>query len=133
MIILGIHDGHNSGASIFKNGKMLVAISEEKITRNKNEYGYPEHSVKKCLESTNIRNDQIDFVAVSTKYLPPKYFLVKRNTTFKIEDYLKEQKEYWYQKIYENKKILYTSLFKDKLIPKKIFYMIRSFLKMKMM
>ena len=105
MIILGIHDGHNSGASIFKNGKMLVAISEEKVTRNKNEYGYPEHSVKKCLEFTNIRNDQINFVAVSTKYLPPKYFLVKRNTTFKIEDYLKEQKEYWYQKIYENKKI----------------------------
>ena len=121
MIILGIHDGHNCGASIFKNGKMLIAISEEKITRNKNEYGYPEQSVKKCLEYTNIKNNRIDFVAVSTKYLPPKYFLVKRNTTFKIEDYLKEQNEYWYQKIYKNKKISYTNVFKNKLIAKKKF------------
>jgi carbamoyltransferase len=129
MIILGIHDGHNSGASIFKDGIMLVAISEEKLTRNKNEYGYPEYSVKKCLEFTNIKNNQIDFVAVSTKYLPPKYFLVKRNTTFKIEDYLKEQKKYWYQKIYENKKVLYTSLFKDKLISKKNFLYDNKFFK----
>ena len=42
MIILGIHDGHNCGASLFKNGTLLIAISEERITRNKNEYGYPE-------------------------------------------------------------------------------------------
>ena len=53
MIILGIHDGHNCGASLFKNGALLIAISEEKITRNKNEYGYPEKSINKCLEFTN--------------------------------------------------------------------------------
>jgi len=121
LIILGIHDGHNCGASLFKNGKMLIAISEEKLTRNKNEYGYPEQSVKKCLEFYNIKRNQIDFVAVSTKYLPPKYFLVKRNTTFKIEDYLKEQNQYWYQKIYNKKKVSYTSIFKNKLISKKKF------------
>mgnify|MGYP001298148411 FL=1 len=121
MIILGIHDGHNCGASIFKNGKMLIAISEEKLTRNKNEYGYPEQSVNKCLEFCNIKQNQIDFVAVSTKYLPPKYFLVKRNTTFKIEDYLKEQNQYWYEKIYNKKKVSYTSIFKNKLISKKKF------------
>ena len=100
---------------------MLIAISEEKLTRNKNEYGYPEQSVKKCLEFYNIKRNQIDFVAVSTKYLPPKYFLVKRNTTFKIEDYLKEQNQYWYQKIYNKKKVSYTSIFKNKLISKKKF------------
>jgi len=121
LIILGIHDGHNCGASIFKNGKMLIAISEEKLTRNKNEYGYPEQSVNKCLEFCNIKQNQIDFVAVSTKYLPPKYFLVKRNTTFKIEDYLKEQNQYWYEKIYNKKKVSYTSIFKNKLISKKKF------------
>ena len=100
---------------------MLIAISEEKLTRNKNEYGYPEQSVKKCLEFCNIKQNEIDFVAVSTKYLPPKYFLVKRNTTFKIEDYLKEQNHYWYEKIYNKKKVSYTSIFKNKLISKKKF------------
>lgn len=28
VIVLGIHDGHNSGAAIVKNGKVLAAISE---------------------------------------------------------------------------------------------------------
>ena len=35
LIILGIHDGHNCGASLFRDGKMLIAISEEKISRKK--------------------------------------------------------------------------------------------------
>ena len=115
MIILGIHDGHNCGASLFKNGALLIAISEEKITRNKNEYGYPEKSINKCLEFTKIKKKQINCVAVSTKYLPPKYFLVKRNTTFKIEDYLKEQNNYWFPKFYKNRKVSYLSIFKDKI------------------
>ena len=61
----------------YLNGKILISISEEKITRKKNEYGFPENAVKKCLKFTNIKNTQIDYVVVSTKFLPPKYFLVK--------------------------------------------------------
>ena len=80
MIILGIHDGHNSGASIFVDGKLIFAISEEILTRKKNEYGFPEKSITACLRYSNINKNKIDFVAVSTKYLPPKYFMVKRNT-----------------------------------------------------
>lgn len=129
MIILGIHDGHNCGASLFKNGALMIAISEEKITRNKNEYGYPEKSISKCLKFANIKKEQIDYVAVSTKYLPPKYFLVKRNTTFKIEDYLKEQNNYWFPKIYKNKKISYLSVFKNKIISSKKFLYDKKFFK----
>jgi carbamoyltransferase len=129
MIILGIHDGHNCGASLFKNGELMIAISEEKITRNKNEYGYPEKSISKCLKFANIKKEQIDYVAVSTKYLPPKYFLVKRNTTFKIEDYLKEQNNYWFPKIYKNKKISYLSVFKNKIINSKKFLYDKKFFK----
>ena len=35
MYILGINDGHNSGASIFLNGKLICAISEERLSRKK--------------------------------------------------------------------------------------------------
>ena len=98
MFTLGIHDGHNSGACIFHYGKLIFSISEERITRKKNEYGYPINSIKKCLDKANIKPSEINNVAVSTKYLPPKYFLVKRNTTFKINDYMKEQNDYWYPK-----------------------------------
>ena len=118
MFTLGIHDGHNSGACIFHYGKLIFSISEERITRKKNEYGYPINSIKKCLYKANIKPSEINNVAVSTKYLPPKYFLVKRNTTFKINDYMKEQNDYWYPKIYLKKNIEYLKVFKNKIINK---------------
>ena len=35
MIILGIHDGHNSGATIIKDGEILASVLEERLTRKK--------------------------------------------------------------------------------------------------
>ena len=108
MILIGIHDGHNSGCAIFKNNKLICALSEEWITRNKNEYGFPANAINYCPKFSKVKKNQ---VAVSTKKLPPKYFLVKRNTTFKLEDYFKKQYTYWYKKILELKNInsLYVS------------------------
>lgn len=123
MIILGIHDGHNSGASLFKDGKLLSALSEEKISRKKNEYGFPIKSINSILKHNNISKSQIDSIAVSTKNLPPKYYLVKRNTSFSLHDYIKEQNDYWYKKIYENKNVKYLDVFKKKILgKKKLFY-----------
>ena len=116
MIILGIHDGHNCGCSIFIDGNNLCTLSEEKVTRNKNEYGFPRSSINEALKYLNLKKEDIDFVAVSTKYLPPKYFYVKRNTTFNISDYFKEQNEYWYPTLYKNKKVKYLKVFKKKII-----------------
>jgi carbamoyltransferase len=123
MNLLSIHDGHNCGVSIFINGKLICSLSEERITRNKNEYGFPFHSINRSLKYANLKRNEISQVAVSTKKLPPKYFLVKRNTTFNNEDYFKEQNEYWYKKIYENKKIKYLNVFKNKrIIKSKLYY-----------
>ena len=36
---LGIHDGHNGGATILQDGQIKYSISEERLTR-KNECGY---------------------------------------------------------------------------------------------
>ena len=118
MIVLGIHDGHNCGSALFKDGNLICVLSEERVTRNKNEYGFPIHAINYCLKYANLKKNQIDQISVSTKKLPPKYFLVKRNTSFKIEDYYKEQNEYWYKKIYENKKVKYLDIFKNKKIKK---------------
>ena len=119
MIILGIHDGHNSGVSLFIDGELKFAITEERISRKKNEYGFPYHAIKYCFKKNNLKNNDIDKIAVSTLNLPPKYFAVKRNTNFLISDYIKEQEEYWYPKIYENKKIKYLDVFKNKILKKK--------------
>ena len=66
LIILGIHDGQNCSA-LFRDGKMLIAISRKNL--RKNEYGYPGKSINKCLKFLNIKTSQIDLVVVSTKFL----------------------------------------------------------------
>jgi hypothetical protein len=44
----------------------------------------------------------------------PIYILARHYINFSMNDYLLEQKKYWYPKIYLNKKISYLKLFKKK-------------------
>jgi carbamoyltransferase len=113
-VVLGIHDGHHSNASIFVDNKLVAAFAEERLTRKKSEYGYPEESIKHCLKVASLTKSDIDIVALSSIDLPPKYHIVKRSTTFSIEDFWKEQTLYWYPKIYQNKKPSYLEIFNDK-------------------
>ena len=63
MYILGIHDGHNCGASLILNGKVLFSICEERLSRNKNEVGYPTESINRILFlSDNLLYDQYDII-----------------------------------------------------------------------
>ncbi|MDC0080543.1 hypothetical protein OAJ28_01505, partial [Flavobacteriaceae bacterium] len=57
---------------------------------------------------------EIDRVAMATATLPPAYFYTSRNSTFTIKDYWKEQREYWYPKLYEGKDPKYTDIFKHR-------------------
>ena len=53
MIILGVNDGHNSSACLIINGKLKCAIAEERLSREKNHFGYPKKSIdfniKRCF------------------------------------------------------------------------------------
>ena len=51
MIILGINFMfHDSSACILKDGELLVALEEERFTRNKHDVVFPHHSVQECLK-----------------------------------------------------------------------------------
>lgn len=113
MIILGIHDGHNASAALLVDGKLVSAVAEERLSREKHHYGFPHHAIKAILKDTNITIEQIDRVAMATRTLPPVYFRTRRNSTFTVEDYWKEQREYWYPKLYRNEHPSYTTLFQN--------------------
>ena len=49
MIILGINDSHDASACIVKNGKLIVAIAEERIQRVKGTAGFPIGAINECL------------------------------------------------------------------------------------
>ncbi|MFH1455591.1 MAG: carbamoyltransferase C-terminal domain-containing protein [archaeon] len=65
MIVLGITDGHDAGAAIIKNGKIIAAINEERIVRKKLYTGLPKESIKSVLKLTKIEHGQIDKVAIA--------------------------------------------------------------------
>ena len=53
-IILGIHVGHDSGASLIQDGKILAAISEERIRNLKHYSGTPAKSILEVLNLSLI-------------------------------------------------------------------------------
>ena len=58
--VLGISRGHNAGACLLKDGEIVFAIEEERLTRQKYDGG-PASSILKVLEYT----DRIDYMFVS--------------------------------------------------------------------
>jgi len=77
IIVLGITDGHNAGACLLRNGKIEYAISEERISRIKNEAGYPKLAIEKILELSNVKVEEIHTVALAGKFSHEKNFYSK--------------------------------------------------------
>jgi len=113
MNILGINEGHMSSASLIKNGQLIAAVCEERFTRNKNEQGYPENAINYCLNEGQISKDDIDLVATATLELPSIFESTKRYSSFSIDDYVRENNEYWKPKLLEGKEVNYFELFKQ--------------------
>ena len=51
MYILSICDGHNASVALSKNGEVVFAISEERLTREKNYFGWPAVSLAHINEN----------------------------------------------------------------------------------
>ncbi|NOT59548.1 MAG: hypothetical protein HOP19_04900 [Acidobacteria bacterium] len=65
MLVLGISDSHNSAAALYENGKLVAALSEERLRREKNWAGFPEQSVHECLRVAGRRLEDIDFASIA--------------------------------------------------------------------
>jgi len=66
MYVLGIWDGHDCGAAIIEKDEIKVAVNEERFTRRKLEVGFPENSIKCCLESLDLKPKDISNIAITT-------------------------------------------------------------------
>ncbi|MEE9449698.1 MAG: carbamoyltransferase N-terminal domain-containing protein, partial [Ignavibacteriaceae bacterium] len=64
MYILGISAFyHDSAACIVKNGEIIAAAQEERFTRKKHDFRFPEHAINFCLDFANISSKEIEIVA----------------------------------------------------------------------
>ncbi len=66
MIVLGISDSHNSSAALYEDGRVVAAISEERLRRVKNWTGFPEQAIRECLRIAGRRLEEVDKFAVAT-------------------------------------------------------------------
>jgi len=64
MIVLGVNFGHDSSVTIIRDGKVVFAIEEEKISRIKQDFGWPSLSIKEGLMQTALTHEDIDVVAI---------------------------------------------------------------------
>ncbi len=77
MIILGINASHNATACLLIDGKIVYCVSEERISRIKNQYGLPTRAVRDILKLNQIKSSQVDMVVFG--YNDPKV-----NTEFSL-------------------------------------------------
>ena len=64
MITLGFNYSqmHDSSACIARDGELLFAVAEERISRIKHDAGFPHHAIRACLDFAKVRPDQLDFI-----------------------------------------------------------------------
>ena len=76
MNILGIHDGHNASVALFQGDLVTYAFSEERLSRRKNEGGFPDRALDRVpVEANLIPRDiaRVLFTSNATKSHTPEY------------------------------------------------------------
>src|SRR3989338_2211955 len=67
MNILGIHDGHNATVALFQNDRITHVLSEERLSRKKNEGGFPKLALNRILQESALDPSQVTKVIFTTK------------------------------------------------------------------
>jgi len=64
MITLGINYSqmHDSSACLVRDGELLFAVAEERISRAKHDARFPQHAIRACLDFARIEAKQLDEV-----------------------------------------------------------------------
>ena len=66
MYVLGINAYHgDASAAIIHDGKLVAAVEEERFNRVKHCAGFPEQSIRYCLDAAGIRLEDLDHIGIS--------------------------------------------------------------------
>ena len=79
---LGIASSHESSACLYRDGRLVAAISEERLSRVKCDgYRLPQRAIDAVLAMGGIGRGDVDHIALIYSFLPEKY--VARETWYK--------------------------------------------------
>ena len=99
MYILGIHDGHNCGATLTRDAEVLASISEERLTRRKNDVGYPHNAIEEVLRIGGVNPDQLAGVVIASLFMHKEEYLRRVEDWYRVgrkeqEEEMRKPKEY---------------------------------------
>ena len=60
---------HDSAAALVIDGEIVAAAQEERFTRKKHDFNFPQHAIDYCLEHADLQPEQLDFVGFYDKPL----------------------------------------------------------------
>src|SRR5713226_8012649 len=75
MLTLGINYSqmHDSSACIVRDGELLFAVAEERISRLKHDAGFPKNGIRACLDFAKVRAEQLDEVCFGWQTAGPVF------------------------------------------------------------
>jgi len=68
-VVLGIHDGHNASAALLRDGRIELALQEERLTRVKNQGDAPKGALRAALAFANAAPMATPVVALNGRYM----------------------------------------------------------------
>ncbi|OGO29028.1 MAG: hypothetical protein A2W33_07295 [Chloroflexi bacterium RBG_16_52_11] len=113
--IVGVQVGITSGCAVFRNGRIEFAVSEERYSKVKNDTAFPDAAIKDAIRCCTLDPDSIERVVLVSRRMSPDHFLTSRECTFGIEDYLREQRDYYRPRLLDGGDLDYLTVFADKL------------------
>src|SRR5208283_1140840 len=66
MYVLGVWDGHDAGAALLEDNRIVFASNEERYTKRKLEIKFPYNSINAALSYANITPKDVDIIAFPT-------------------------------------------------------------------
>ncbi len=84
-IVLGIADNHDAGAALVADGRVVAAVSEERLNRIKHYGAFPALAVAEVLNLSGVSPGDLDQVVVGTAYTPAAVLRAARQWHRKIK------------------------------------------------
>jgi len=88
--ILGIHDGHNCGAALVRDGAVVAAVNEERLSRRKNDVGYPRRAIEDVMRIAGADAREIAAVVYASNFMHARARLEDITTLYAVGE--REQK-----------------------------------------
>ncbi|HOW27310.1 MAG TPA: carbamoyltransferase C-terminal domain-containing protein [Elusimicrobiota bacterium] len=72
--ILGIVDNHDSGVALWDRGRIVFAVNEERLNREKITRSFPRRSLEALMEYTRLSPSSVGEIVVGSRITPPFVF-----------------------------------------------------------